>query len=80
MSMISGVVLPVCCIVRTTDKIAIAKISSTRAVSKISLASLVYIFPIDDKTWIDIVILLAINAVAIKSISSASDLYNENTK
>ena len=78
--MISGVVLPVCTIVRTTDKTAMAKISSTIAAPKISLASLVFIFPIDDKTWIDIAILVAVNAVAIKSVSSASNPYKENTK
>ena len=71
--MISGVVLPVCTIVRTTDKIAIAKISSTMAAPRISLASFVCIFPIDDKTWIDIAILVAVNAVAIKSVLSASN-------
>ena len=78
--MISGVVLPVCTIVRTTDKIAIAKISSTMTAPRISLASFVCIFPIDDKTWIDIAILVAVNAVAIKSVSSASKQYKENTK
>ena len=78
--MISGVVLPVCTIVRTTDKIAMAKISSTMAAPKISLASFVCIFPNDDKTWIDIAILVAVNAVAIKSVSSASNPYKENTK
>jgi hypothetical protein len=73
MSLISGVVLPICTIVRTTDKIAIAKISSTMAAPRISLASFVCIFPIDVKTWIDIAILVAINAVASKSVLSASN-------
>ena len=80
MFMISGVVLLVCTIVRTTDKISIAKISSTMAAPKISLASFFCLFPIDDKTWIDIAILLAVNAVTIKSISSSSNPYKENTK
>ena len=71
--MISRVVLPVCIIVRTTDKIAIAKISSTMAAPRISLASFVCIIPIDDKTCIDIAILVAVNAVAIKSVSSTSN-------
>jgi len=50
------------------------------AAPKISLASFVCLFPIDDKTWIDIAILLAVNAVTIKSISSSSNPYKENTK
>ena len=50
------------------------------AAPKISRASLVCIFPNDDKTWIDIAILVAVNAVAIKSVSSASNPYKENTK
>jgi hypothetical protein len=79
-SIISEVVLPVCTIVRTTDKTAIAKISSTIAAPKISRASFVCIFPIDDKSWIDIAILVAVNAVAIKSVSRASNPYKENTK
>ena len=73
MAMICGVVLPICTIVRTTDKIAIAKILSTTAAPRINLASFVCIFPIDDKTWIDIAILVAANAVGIKSVLSASN-------
>ena len=64
--------LPVCTIVRTTDKIAIAKISSTMAAPRISLASLVFILPKNDKTCTDIATLVAVNAVAIKSVSSNS--------
>ena len=64
--------LPVCTIVRTTDKIAIAKISSTMAALRISLASLVFILPKDDKTCTDIATLVTVNAVAIKSVSSNS--------
>ena len=72
--MISRVVLPVCIIVRTTDKIAIAKISSTMAAPRISLASFVCIIPIDDKTCIDIAILVVVNAVAIKSVSTLNQI------
>ena len=78
--MIFTVVLSVCTIVRTTNKIAIDKISSTMAAPKISLASFDCIFPIDDKTWIDIAILLAVITVEINGISSASNPFNENTK
>ena len=61
-----GVILPVCTIVVTTDKTAIASMSSTIAAPKINLASFVCIFPNSVNTRIDIAILVAVSAVATR--------------
>ena len=61
-----GVILPVGTMVVTTERTAIASISSTMAVPKINLASFVCIFPKSVKTLTDIAILVAVRAVATR--------------
>ena len=78
-SVICGEVSPVCTMVVTTDRTAIARISSTIAAPSINLASLVCIFPSSVNTWTDIAILVAVSAVATSIDSSASNPNNVNT-
>jgi hypothetical protein len=65
--------------VTTTDSTAIARMSSTIAAPKISRASFDCIFPSSFNTWMDIAMLVAVRAVAIKRVSNAPRPYMENT-
>src|ERR671918_1100700 len=63
----------------TTERTAIARISSTIAAPSINLASFVCIFPNSVNTWTDIAILVAVSAVATSIDSNASNPKNVST-
>ncbi len=78
-SIIFGVKLPLCTMVTTTDRTAIARISSTMAAPKINFASFDCILPNSFSTVTDIAILVAVSAVAIRIDCSTSNPNIKNT-